>query len=65
MNLLKKNVWRWFATSIGYNKFLMRFLGPKIIINDLDYFRPVGMRTVKAQITIDPWSSTISANDSL
>lgn len=42
----------------------MRFPDPKMI-NDLRYFRPSGMRTTKAQITIDPWSPTKSAKGHL
>ena len=53
MNMLGKNLWRWFARSVGDNKFVMRFPDPKMIW-DLGYFRPLGMRAAKAQITIDP-----------
>lgn len=64
VNLVGKNIWRWTARSIGENKFLMRFPDPKMI-KDLGYFRPLGMRTAKAQITIDPWSPAVSAKSCL
>ncbi|PWZ38285.1 hypothetical protein Zm00014a_041421 [Zea mays] len=64
MNMLGKNLWRWSARSIGDNKFVMRFPDPKMI-GDLGYFRPLGMRTAKAQITIDPWSPAVNAKGSL
>jgi hypothetical protein len=42
----------------------MRFPDPKMI-GDLGYFRPLGMRTAKAQITIDPWTHAVNAKGSL
>jgi hypothetical protein len=50
--------------AIGENKFLMRFPNPKII-NELGYFRPLGMRNAKAQITIDPWTPVVNAKGCL
>ncbi|PWZ08767.1 hypothetical protein Zm00014a_022650 [Zea mays] len=64
MNMLGKNLWRWFARSVGDNKFVMRFPDPKMI-GDLGYFRPLGMRTTKAQITIDPWTPAVNAKGCL
>jgi hypothetical protein len=46
------------------DKLVVRFPYPKTI-SDLGYFRPLGMRTVKAQITIDPWSPVVSAKGCL
>lgn len=63
-NLLGKNVWRWPERAVGENKFPMRFPGPKMI-NDLGYFRSLGMRSAKAQITIDPWSHVVNAKGCL
>jgi hypothetical protein len=42
----------------------MRFPDPKMI-SEPRYFIPLGMRTVKAQITIGPWSPTVSAKSCL
>uniref|UniRef100_A0A804LT84 DUF4283 domain-containing protein n=1 Tax=Zea mays TaxID=4577 RepID=A0A804LT84_MAIZE len=64
MNMLGKNLWRWSARSVGDNKFVMRFPDPKMI-GDLGYFRPLGMRTAKAQITIDPWTPAVNAKGCL
>lgn len=64
MNMLGKNVWRWSARKIREDKFLMRLPDPKII-NDLGYFRPLGMRSANAQITIDPWSPSVNAKGCL
>lgn len=63
-NLLGNNVWRWPERAVGENKFPMRFPGPKMI-NDLGYFRSLGMRSAKAQITIDPWSHVVNAKGCL
>jgi hypothetical protein len=64
MNMVGKSVWRWSARKVGENKFLMSFPDPKMI-SDLGYFRPLGMRTTNAQITIDPWSPSINAKGCL
>jgi hypothetical protein len=64
MSMLGKNLWRWSARSVEDNKFVMRFLDPKMI-GDLGYFRPLGMRTAKAQITIDPWTPAVNAKGCL
>jgi hypothetical protein len=42
----------------------MRFLDPKMI-GDLGYFRPLGMRTAKAPITIHPWTPAVNAKGCL
>jgi hypothetical protein len=64
MSMLGKNLWRWSARSMGDNKFVMRFLDPKMI-GDLGYFRPLGMRTAKDQITINPWTPAFNAKGCL
>lgn len=53
-------VWRWTARKIADNKFLMRFPTAQMI-TEWGRFSPVGMRTIKTQIDIDPWNASIGA----
>ncbi|TVU44513.1 hypothetical protein EJB05_03957, partial [Eragrostis curvula] len=54
------NVWRWTARPVGDNKFTVRFPIAQLI-KDWGHFRPLGLRTVQAQIAIDPWTPAIEA----
>ncbi|TVU24463.1 hypothetical protein EJB05_26904, partial [Eragrostis curvula] len=53
-------VWRWSARQLSENKFIMRFPTAQMI-KEWGHFKPLGMRTAKAQIEIDPWTSSIEA----
>ncbi|WVZ65047.1 hypothetical protein U9M48_014470, partial [Paspalum notatum var. saurae] len=54
-NALGRDKWKWSARQISDGKFIMRFPSAQII-KDWGYFRPLGMRTIHAQIMIDPWN---------
>lgn len=57
-------VWRWTARKIADHKFLVRFPTAQMI-KYWGRFSPVGMRTVKVQIEIDPWNASIGAKGEL
>jgi hypothetical protein len=62
-NILSPNTWRWHARQVAENKYVMRFPNAKMV---QDYSRfNLGMKKVDAQITIEPWSSSIGAKGQL
>ncbi|TVU01395.1 hypothetical protein EJB05_53164, partial [Eragrostis curvula] len=58
--LLGSNAWRWIARMVEDNKFTVRFPTAQMI-KDWGRFRPLGMRSVHAQIAIDPWNASVGA----
>lgn len=58
--ILGANVWRWTAKKVGENKFSVRFPITEMI-KSWGHFRPLGMRTIDAQICIDPWNAAVGA----
>ncbi|WVZ79775.1 hypothetical protein U9M48_027315 [Paspalum notatum var. saurae] len=60
MNKFGKTIWQWKARPVGEGKFLMKFPNENMI-TDVGYFRPLGMRTVDAQIIVDPWTPAVEA----
>ncbi|KAJ1283270.1 hypothetical protein BS78_03G115800 [Paspalum vaginatum] len=56
-NLTSNETWIWKAKQISENKFSMRFPNAKMV-QEWGHFRPLGLRTIEAQIVIDPWSPT-------
>jgi hypothetical protein len=62
-NILSPDTWRWHARQVVENKYVMRFPNAKMV---QDYSRfNLGMKKVDAQITIEPWSSSIGAKGQL
>ncbi|TVU50360.1 hypothetical protein EJB05_01730, partial [Eragrostis curvula] len=52
------------ARKVKYDKFTVRFPTAQMI-KDWGRFRPLGMRTVQAQIAIDPWNASVGAKAEL
>lgn len=63
-NVTSNEMWIWSAKRISDNKFSMRFPNAKMA-QDWECSRPLGMRTVEAQIVIGPWSPSIGAKGEL
>ncbi|WVZ71628.1 hypothetical protein U9M48_020195 [Paspalum notatum var. saurae] len=63
-NLTSNEIWIWKAKQISENKFSMRFPNAKMV-QEWGHFRPLGLRTVEAQIVIDPWSPPSGAKGEL
>lgn len=62
-NILGPEVWRWSARQVADNKFTMRFQNAKMV-QDYSNFK-LGMKYVDAQLTNEPWSSSIGAKGEL
>uniref|UniRef100_A0A0A9H1J6 Uncharacterized protein n=1 Tax=Arundo donax TaxID=35708 RepID=A0A0A9H1J6_ARUDO len=63
-DILGSEIWRWHCKEIGPNKFTMRFPTAKMV-KDWGHFKPLGMRSVSAQIIIEPWTPAVNAKGEL
>ena len=54
--MLSNEHWRWSARQIAENKFAMRFLNAKMVL-DYSTFR-LGMKNSETQMIIEPWTSS-------
>jgi hypothetical protein len=62
-NIISNDTWRWSAKRIAENKYIMRFPSAKMV---MEYSRfKLGMKGLDAQITVEPWASTIGAKGML
>jgi hypothetical protein len=62
-NIISNDTWRWSAKRIAENKYIMRFPSAKMV---MEYSRfKLGMKSLDAQITVEPWASTIGAKGML
>jgi hypothetical protein len=57
-------VWKWSARKIVDNKYIMRFPDAKMV-HVYNNFNSLGMKAVKAQIVVEPWSASIGAKGEL
>jgi len=57
------DIWKWNAKQIAENKFTMRFLNSKMVL-DYSQFK-LGMKTSNIQLLVEPWSSAIGAKGQL
>jgi hypothetical protein len=58
-----QHTWKWIAKKLAENKFLMRFPKAKLV-QDFSKFN-MGIKSANAQITAEPWSSSIGAKGRL
>jgi hypothetical protein len=62
-NIISNDTWRWSAKRIAESKYIMRFPSVKMV---MEYNRfKLGMKGLDAQITVEPWASTIGAKGML
>jgi hypothetical protein len=62
-SIISAETWRWSARKMSEGKFVMRFPNAKMI-QDYSKFN-LGMKKVDAQITVEPWLSSIGAKGKL
>jgi hypothetical protein len=62
-NILNDGTWRWNAKMVNDKKYTMRFPYAKMV-QDYSRFK-LGMKGVNAQVTVEPWTSTIWAKGTL
>lgn len=58
-----QHTWKWIAKKLAEHKFLMRFPKAKLV-QDFSKFN-MGIKSANAQITAEPWSSSIGAKGRL
>jgi hypothetical protein len=62
-NIISNDTWRWSAKRIAENKCIMRVPSAKMVMK-YNRFK-LGMKSLNAQITVEPWASTIGAKGML
>jgi len=61
--IVAADIWKWNAKQIAENKFTMRFLNSKMVL-DCSQFK-LGMKTSNIQLLVEPWSSAVGAKGQL
>ncbi|WVZ97093.1 hypothetical protein U9M48_042654, partial [Paspalum notatum var. saurae] len=59
-----RDTWKWTARLVDDGKYIMRFPSAQMV-RVWGYFRPLGTRTMQAQIMIDPWNPAIGSKGML